>query len=136
MRLRSTTVARSRRGMGERLDYGEEILGHGEFAEGGGLLGEVTEAEAGALVHAEFGDLATVESNATAGGGHEADNHVKGGGLAGAVGAEEADDLTGGDVEIDAIDDIAGAEGFDEALRDDARGGRRGGGNGRHYLTG
>jgi hypothetical protein len=67
-------------------------------------------------VHAQAGGVAAVEQDASAGGGHEADDHVEGGGLAGAVGAEEADDLAGADVDVNAIDDVAASVGFDEGF--------------------
>ncbi len=42
---------------------------------------------------------------------------MQGGGLAGAVGAEEADDLALADLEADVVDGCHGAEALDQALR-------------------
>ena len=63
-----------------------------------------------ALVHSLRGDIDAVEGDATGGGWDEADDHVKRRGLAGAVGAEEADDFAGAEVNTDASNDGARAE--------------------------
>jgi hypothetical protein len=54
-------------------------------------------------------------------------DHLEGGGLAGAVGAEDAEDLAGADVEVDAGDGGEAFVAFDEAADLDDRGGARGG---------
>ncbi len=79
----------------------------GEFAKDGRLLSQITDAEAGAAVHGEAGDVVLEEMDGAFVGADDADDHVEGGGLAGAVGAEEADDLAGADVNGDAVDDAA-----------------------------
>jgi len=85
------------RGRGEvqRLDDGHHVLPDRQLAEDGRLLREVAEAGAGPLPHGHGGDVATVEEDAAGGGRHEADDHVESGGLAGAVGPQQADDLAG-----------------------------------------
>ncbi|GAA4074556.1 hypothetical protein GCM10022248_49040 [Nonomuraea soli] len=47
-------------------------------------------------------------------GGDEAEQHVEGGGLAGAVGAEQADHLAGADGQVEAVDGGDGSETFGE----------------------
>src|SRR5690606_17022378 len=50
--------------------------------------------------------------------------HAQHGRLARAVGAEDAEDLSGRDLEVDAVDGAAAAEGLDQPLGADGRGGR------------
>ena len=65
-----------------------------------------------------------------AGGGFEnAEDHVDGGGLAGAVGAEESEDLAGADLEGEVVDGVDGA-----VLLAQMRDGKDGGGAGRHLF--
>src|SRR5690606_4887892 len=56
---------------------------------------QVAHAQAGPPVHRFAGDVAAVEHDAAGVGRHQADDHVETGGLAGAVRAEQADDLAG-----------------------------------------
>src|SRR5207248_6892839 len=94
----------------------EDVLLDGELAEDAGLLGEVAQAEAGALVHGELADVLAVEEDLALVGGDLAGGHAEAGGLAGAVGAEQADDLADVHVEIDAVHDLAAAVVLDQPL--------------------
>src|SRR5262249_48699088 len=93
---------------------GEDVLLDGELAEDAGLLGEVAHAEPGPLVHRQGGDFLAGEVDAPGVGRDLAGGHAEAGGLAGAVGAGQADDLAGGGVEVDAVDDLAAAVELDE----------------------
>ena len=77
----------------------EQFLG-GEELVVVGQLGQVADALAGdglAHVHAE-------QEGGAAGGVDEAQQHVHGGGLAGAVGAEKAKDFAGADAQVEVVD--------------------------------
>src|SRR5262249_31192274 len=80
-----------------------------ELAEDAGVLGEVAHAEAGAAVHGQGGDVPADEGDLALVGGDLSGGHAEAGGLAGAGGAEQADDLADVHVAIDAIDDLASA---------------------------
>ena len=109
-------------GEADGLNDGEDVILDGEFAEDGRFLREVADAEAGALVHAEFGGVVAVDEDFAGGRWDEADDHVERRGLAGSVGAEEADDFAGADGDVDAVDDVTFAVGFDVALSGDLSG--------------
>ena len=55
------------------------------------------------------GDVLAVEEDLAVVGRDLAGGHAEAGGLAGAVGPEQADDLAGVDLELDAVDDLAPA---------------------------
>src|SRR5205085_11232211 len=86
----------------------------GESAKVGAFLGEVADAAAGALVHREVGDVVGVKGDGAAVGANHAHDHAEGGGLAGAVAAEDADDFLLGENEADLINNGAPAVSFDE----------------------
>src|SRR4051812_43989495 len=98
------------------FEDGEDVLFDSEFAEDGGFLREITNAEARALVHGERGDVAILEFDGAAVWGDDTDDHVKCGGFARAVGAEQADDFTGGNGDGNAVHHAAAAVLFDEAF--------------------
>ena len=79
-----------------------------------GFLRQVADAEPGALIHRQFGDVAAVELDAAFIGFDQAGRHVEHGGLAGAVRAEQADGFALAHIEADAFDHHAA----DEALLD------------------
>jgi len=89
------------------LKDGHEIFFDSEFTEDGGFLGEVADATAGALVHGEVGDFFFVELDDAGIRTDEPDDHIKAGGFAGSVGAEEADDFALLDGDGDVVDDLA-----------------------------
>ena len=77
------------------------------MAEDAGFLGEVGHAELGAAVHRVAGDIGAFEENLAGVGPEQADDHAEGGGLAGAVGAEQADDFAAVEFEADLAHDGA-----------------------------
>ena len=94
-------------------DEAEEFL-DGHLGVGGGALGEIAELSF-------YGDGVDSDIDAIDGGGagiraKEAGDHLHRGGLAGAVGAEEAKDVTAVDTERDAIHGAFGTVGFYEAF--------------------
>ena len=99
------------------FDDGEDVLLDRQLAEHGGLLRQVTQPVAGALVHPQAREVQPAEADRAAGWRDQPHHHVKGGRFARAVGPEQADDLAGAEAQTDAVDDRAGAEGLDEALR-------------------
>src|SRR3546814_4007801 len=68
-----------------------------------------TQAATGPQVRWQVPDVVAGEADPT-GGGHEPADGVHERGLAGPVGADQADDLARGDVEVDVADDRAPAE--------------------------
>lgn len=103
----------------EGLGDGGEVIVDGKFAKDGSFLGQVADSEPGAAVHGPLADGLTIEKDIAGGGGNEADDDIERSGFAGAIGAEEADYFASGDGEIDASDDLAFAEAFDEVLGGD-----------------
>ena len=89
------------------LQDGQDVLLDGELAEDGGFLGQVAHAQPGALVHRQAGDVARLEPDRALVRLDDADDHVEGGGLAGAVRAEQADNLAGRNGDGDAVDHAA-----------------------------
>jgi len=57
-------------------------------------------------VHRQVGDVVLIDQHAALVGIHQADDHVKAGGLAGAVGAEQADDLPAFNGQADIAHDL------------------------------
>ena len=81
-----------------------------EAAEDRGFLRQIADAEPGALIHRQLGDVVAVEFDGAAIGLDQPGDHVEHGGLAGAVRAEQADRLAAADIDADAAHDLAGAE--------------------------
>ena len=73
-----------------RLEDRHDVLLDRQFAEDRFLLRQIAHAHAGALVHGIAGHFLVLEKDASPIRAHEADDHVKAGGLARAVGAEQA----------------------------------------------
>jgi len=69
-------------------------------------------------MHRQGGDVAAIEHDFAAIGAHQADDHVKAGGFAGAVGAEQTDDLTGIQTEAEVVNHLARAVALAQSLRD------------------
>ena len=79
--------------------------------------GQVTHAEPGALVHRVIGHVVAGENDPAAVWPDETDDHVKAGRLAGAVLAEQADDLALPNVQFDSVHDRAAAVDLDQVVR-------------------
>src|SRR5207249_8474605 len=62
------------------------------------------------------GDVSVLEFNRTAIGAHHADDHVEGGGFAGAIGPEQADDFSAANLYTYTINDAALAIFFDQVF--------------------
>ncbi|MCY1418654.1 hypothetical protein D9M71_342180 [compost metagenome] len=58
-------------------------------------------------MHRQMGDILLVDAYHALVGADQTDDHVETGGLAGAVGAEQADDLAAVDAHADVADDLA-----------------------------
>ena len=96
-----------------------EVFGGGEAAEEGEAFGDDADL---ALDFDGVGDGVEAEDLDGAGGGSEqAGEHLDGGGFAGAVGAEEAEELAGSDGEVDVLNGGEFAEAAGEAGGDDGR---------------
>ncbi len=96
------------------FEDGEEVLFDGHALEDGRFLGEVAHAFAGALIHGELGDVEAVEHDLAAVGDDHSHDHAEGGGFAGAVAAEEADDFAVSDFKGDLVNDGASGVAFDQ----------------------
>ena len=87
------------------LEHGTNILLDREAPENRCLLRQIADAAARAAIHRKVGHVVPVEQDRAVVGGNKPGDHVEDGGLAGAIGAEEADRLAALDVETDAADD-------------------------------
>ena len=92
-----------------------DVVGDAELAEHRGFLGQVAQAQAGAFVHGQAGDVPAVERDAAGVGADQAHDHVKAGGLAGAVGAEQADDFAGAHFHREVVHHLARAVALGQA---------------------
>src|SRR5439155_14172586 len=92
---------------GERhgLEYREDVVAHGEFAEDAGFLRQVTQPEPGPPEDRLLGDVALVEPDRARMRAQEADDHVERRALARAVGSEQPHDLAPPHAERHALDD-------------------------------
>ena len=94
-----------------------EVLGNGEAAEDTAAAGHGDQASLDAGRRAERGDVLPIEGDGTAGGGEEAADDSQDRGLAGAVGAEQRDQVALRDVEVDPEQDrdppVGGGDGRD-----------------------
>src|SRR6185436_12050715 len=70
----------------------------------GRLLGEIADAALRPQVHRQVGDVVLAEEDAPLVRRGQTDHHVERRGLAGAVGAEQADDLARADLDRDVLD--------------------------------
>src|SRR5690606_19994599 len=95
--------------VGAQFEDGEYVFRHAQAAEHRGFLRQVADSEACARVHRQGGDIAIVDLDGAVVGRDEADDHVERGGLARAVGAEQADDFALVEAEREVADDGAPA---------------------------
>lgn len=86
------------------LKNGEDIFLDGQFTENRRLLGKVAHTQARPLVHGRMSDIVIIKADIALVHGDQADNHVKAGGLAGAVWSEKADHLAALDCQADVAD--------------------------------
>ena len=76
-----------------QLQDGADVVGGAELAEYRSLLRQVPQTQARPAVYRQPGHVPAVEDDPAPAAADQADDHVEGGGLAGAVGPEEADDF-------------------------------------------
>jgi len=83
-------------------------------------------AHTGALGVGEFGEVGSVDEDRAGGGSGKTAEDVEEGGLAGARGTDDGDELAGGDGEVDIAEgrdlQFAGTVGLAQVLREDDRG--------------
>ena len=83
-----------------------EVLQHRHLGKDDAALRDVGQAARQHLIGPEARDVLAVEHDAAAGRVHEAHHGLEGGGLARAVGADDADDLAAAHVERDVMQDV------------------------------
>ncbi len=102
-------------GLGD-FENREDVLLDGHSAEDRRFLRQIAKAEDRAAVHRKLGDVLAVEEDAAAVGLHQAHHRIEAGRLAGAVGAEKADDLAAVDVERNVVEHRAPVVGFGDRV--------------------
>ena len=125
---RSAVRRATRRGRALEAGEEDEVLGGGEqLVDRGVLAGDAEQladdVRLAADVDAEDGRLARVDRQ-------QGREHLEHGGLAGAVGAEHAEDLAAAHGQVDGVDGALVAERLDQAVRVDGQRGVLGGGLG------
>ncbi|VTQ59446.1 Uncharacterised protein [Stenotrophomonas maltophilia] len=90
-----------------QFQHQADVVGHGQLAEHRGFLRQIAHALLGAGIHRIAGDVFAIEHDAASVSRNQADDHVEAGGLAGAVGAEQADHFTGVEGQPEVLDDFA-----------------------------
>ncbi len=94
----------------DQLQHRHDVVFDAEAAEDRGLLRQIADAEAGAPVHRQPGDVAAVDQDAAAVDRNETGDHVEHGGLAGTVRSQQPDRLAAADGETDPAHHLALAE--------------------------
>ena len=95
---------------------GHDVVLHGHLPEDGSFLRKVAHALLGALVHGKAGKFVIVDEDASLIRDDLAGDHIETGGLAGAVGAQEAHDLALVHFHGDALHDRPDAVFLDQVL--------------------
>ena len=106
------------------LQHRADVLLDGEAAKDRGFLRQIADAEPGALIHRQLGDVVAVELDGAAVGLDQAGDHVEHRGLAGAVRPEQTHRLAAADIDADAAHDLAGAEALFHAMHSQIAGAR------------
>src|SRR5205807_2455141 len=101
----------------DQLQHRADVVLHVEPAKVRRLLRQIADAEAGALIHGQFGDVVAIELDPAAIGPDQARDHVKHRRLAGAVRAEQTDRFAAAHVEARSPHHLAAAETFLEPVR-------------------
>jgi hypothetical protein len=106
----------------QRFQNQPDVVLNRKMPERARLLCEVRNTHACSAVHRFGSDVAIAEKHPSFIWLQETDHHIEGGRLAGAVRAQETDDLTRGYSERDPIDDPPVSVGFAKALCDEVEG--------------
>ena len=99
------------------LEAHQDVVEHRHACEGEALLEQTAHTYAGDLIRRKVGDVVPQEGDRAAGSREEAADEVEDRGLAGAIGADEAQDLPGVDLEVEALDCREATEVLGESLR-------------------
>ena len=110
-------LARIRFGLGH-FEHGADVLLDGQAAEDRGFLRQIADAEPGAAVHRQIGDVLAVELDGAGVGGDQAGDDVEAGRLAGAVGPEQPHHLAALDRNADIAQHRPALEAFAQAVTD------------------
>ena len=86
------------------LEDGKDVFLDRELAEDRCFLRQVADAKPRPLVNGEMGGVGTVNPDFSCIGRNKPDDHVKAGGFAGTVGAEQTDHFTAFDIQGDILD--------------------------------
>ena len=95
-----------------QLQHGLDVFAHAQLAEDGGLLRQVGQPQPGAAVDGHLRHRLAVDQDVAAVRAHQPDDHVERGGLARAVGAEQAHHFAFLDRQRHVLDDLAAAVGL------------------------
>ena len=98
-----------------RLEYGENVVLDAQGAKDRGFLGQVRQAMGGAAMDRQRSDVSAVDADFACFGPNQTDHHVETGGLAGAVGPEQADDFAAADAQRDVVHHLASPVALDQA---------------------
>ena len=93
-----------------------DVFGDRQLAENRCFLRQIADTFAGAAVHGQAGDVLAVDGYRALIGLDQTDNHVKAGGLAGAVGAKQADYLAAVDRDRHVAHNLARLVGLGQVL--------------------
>ena len=109
-------LARGRIGQ-PRLQHQRDILFHRQAARHEGRLRQIGDAEAGAVIERHGGDVVAVQGDCAGIGHDHAGQHLEGGGLARAIGAQQPHDLAALKLQRDVFDHPAPGERLHQMLR-------------------
>ena len=98
-----------------RFENGENVLFNAQGAENRRVLGQIGQTMDGAAVDRQRSDLVAVDEHVAGVGSDQPDHHVEAGGLAGAVGTEQADDFAAADAQRDIVHHLASPVTLDQA---------------------
>mmetsp|Transcript_6384 Transcript_6384/g.26028 ORF Transcript_6384/g.26028 Transcript_6384/m.26028 type:complete len:371 (+) Transcript_6384:3-1115(+) len=99
-----------------QLQHRADVLLDRQLAEDRGLLRQIAQAQPCAGVDGQALHLGAVDADHAGVRAHQADDHVEAGRLAGAIGAQQADDLAAVHAHMDVLDHLAHAIGLGQAL--------------------
>ncbi|MNS91795.1 hypothetical protein D3C72_1259040 [compost metagenome] len=100
------------------FQHGADVFLNREAAENRCFLRQITDAETGATIHRHGGDIIAVDGDLAGIDRHQARDHIKAGGFAGAVRAEQSHGLATAHDQRNAVDDAPRIIGLRQAMRD------------------